>query len=429
MDESSKTTAQGEIIMKDNLFDIRIALARPDTYAISTDFTDRVMATVASSEILSAHVRNMSVNKKETFMMKLRHLPKFAIIAIAIGALLLLAGTTYAVVQTIKDVNVDQSGTNKFGREQLQVTFNGCEDQQQRGTTYEVKRGSNLSAEDGVKVLEARCQLDVIEKWVANDTKSQQIMGDRAGASVYIGIGGVDTVDTIGTGSITLKMAGEKGLPQDTRFVEDGNLIDKSDIKPGDSVMYFNPHFYSFSFRSTDSTPTDSIVVFKLPLDARYYNLDYQSYVTSRGPCMSNPTRTCLIASNINHTILIVEYGGAFHTIDEREDTKQLQGIVKSYDDQSIKLDVGEGVIYTLETPHNVVDKYNTSTVYGLASLDGIYAKTDPEALKIKVGDSLDIYYLESSSESSHTISWGMALTIGLMVERIPNNLDVLQKY
>ena len=173
MDASSKTTAQGEIIMKDNLFDIRIALARPDTYAISTDFTDRVMATVASSEILSAHVRNMSVNKKETFMMKLRHLPKFAIIAIAIGALLLLAGTTYAVVQTIKDVNVDQSGTNKFGREQLQVTFNGCEDQQQRGTTYEVKRGSNLSAEDGVKVLEARCQLDVIEKWVANDTKSQ----------------------------------------------------------------------------------------------------------------------------------------------------------------------------------------------------------------------------------------------------------------
>ena len=415
--------------MKDNLFDIRIALARPDIYAINTDFTDRVMAAVTTSEILSTHIRKMSVNKKETFIMKLRHLPKFTIVAIAVGALLLLAGTTYAVVQTIHSVTVNQSGTNKFGREQLNVRFDGCKDQEERGSTYEIKRGSNLSAEDGVKVLEARCQLDVVEKWVTNDPKSQEIMGGRSGASTLVGIGGANTVEAIGNGSITFKGAGEKELPQDTRFVEDGNLIKHSDIKPGDSVIYFNPHFYSFSFKSTDGTPTDSIVVFKLPLDAQYYNLDYQSYVTSRGPCMSNPSRTCLIASNINHTVLIVEYGGAFHTINESEDTKQVQGVVKSYDDQSIKLDVGEGVIYTLETPHNVVDKYNGSTVYGLASLDGIYAKTDPEALKIKVGDSLDIYYLEASSESSHTISWEMALTIGLMVERIPNNLDVLQKY
>jgi hypothetical protein len=82
-----------------------------------------------------------------------------------------------------------------------------------------------------------------------------------------------------------------------------------------------------------------------------------------------------------------------------------------------------------LKTPHNVVDKYNDSTVYGLASFDNIYANTDPEALKIKVGDSLDIYYLEESDESAHTITWANTLTIALMVERIPDNLQTLRKY
>jgi hypothetical protein len=67
--------------------------------------------------------------------------------------------------------------------------------------------------------------------------------------------------------------------------------------------------------------------------------------------------------------------------------------------------------------------------VYTLAGFDNIYAKTSPEDLKIKAGDSLNIYYLESTDEFSHDLSWNQISAIGLMVERTPKNLEILQKY
>ncbi len=400
--------------------------ARPAGYPVNRAFTDRVMSAVASTEILSQHVRKMSVNKKETLIMRLRHLPRLATIAVAIGTLAVLAGTAYAIVHTITSrapVSITESGENEFGRQQLKVSFDGCKTQKDEGTTYELKRGSNLTLEDGARVLQAHCETDSIREWLSKD---MQIKDDPAtfpvaGLSLW-----TDKIQAITNSNLQLK---NRDLPlrSDTRVVESGKVVDKNNLKVGDAIMYFDPS-------SPDIYPkkdfiSKAVIIFRLRLDVKYYGLELQSYVNARAACMSNLALTCLISNSINQTTLNVTAGRAQQSLSETRATKNLQGKVMSYDANSIRLDVGKGLLYTVQTPRNVIDQYNQSTVYGLTSFDSIYAKTDPEDLKIKIGDSLDVYYLEAESESTRTLSWDQVLTVNLMVERTVKDLDVLQKY
>jgi hypothetical protein len=419
--------------MKDIILDAYIIAARPKgSKSANTAFTDRVMASITSNEIFSAAIRKTSVNKKETLFMKLRHLPKIAIIAIAIGALLFVVGTTYAVVQTVShlsQVKVNKSGTNEFGRQQLTVEFDSCEAQKKEGTTYELKRGSNLSAEDGAKVLQAQCDMDIITSWIQNDPRSKEKMGGdrgliRFGSTLSL----ADKVKSLEGKKLTLERH-EKTLSDNVRVVENNKEVPLESVKPGDTVIYFVPTQYKDMYDANNAEEADGAIIFKLSLPVRYYSLDYRSYVHVRSACDGNPERVCLKSNHINQTYLIVTNGGGLPSMSDKRTPRNVQGRVVSYDANSIKLDVGKGVIYTIQTPRNIIEQYNQNKVYTLAGFDNIYANTSPEDLKIKIGDSLDIYYLEPSSEFATDLSWDEIGTIGLMVERTVKDLSVLQKY
>ena len=331
--------------MKDIIFDTRIIAARPEC-AQNTDFTDRVMAVVSSDEIFSAVIRKTSVTKKETLLMKIRHLPKIAVIALAIGALLLVAGTTYAVVRTVSNltqVKVNQSGTNEFGREQLTVEFDSCDAQKKEGTTYELKRGSNLSAEDGKKVLQAKCDIDVVTAWIRKDPRSVEKMGgtDRALFRMVGSLNTADKVRSVQNNKLVLERR-EKALPDNVRVVENNKVVPLESIKPGDTVLYFIPAQYE---GLGESEEIDGMVIFKLPLPVEYYSTEYRSYVHARSACDGNPERTCLQSNGINHTILTVAHGGALPVMNDSRAPRTVQGKVVSYGAGSIKLDVGKGVV------------------------------------------------------------------------------------
>jgi hypothetical protein len=431
MDKPRQNTAKGEASMKDIKFDAQIAAARPENYNAGNEaFTDKVMAQVASNEIFSQVIRKTSVTKKETLLMKIRHLPKIAIIAAILGALLFLAGTTYAIVQTVSKpspVTVKESGVNEFGREQLSIEFDSCDTQKKNGTTYELKRGGNLSAEDGAKVLRATCDIDRIKAWIENDPRSKELLGTWNARSLWLP-NDATTVTRIENNTLTLKNGERERSEQvhaDARVFEGDTPISLSAIQPGDTIFYFAPARYPRNAPNQEA----GHAIFKLPLEARYYGIDFRSYVHARAACDGNPERTCLKSNSINQTNLMVTYGGTQTYLGDPRASRAIQGRIVSYDATSIKLDVGHGVIYTVQTPHNVVEHYNQQTVYGLAAFDGIYAKTNPEDLKIKVGDSLDIGYLEAANEFSKELSWNKVTGVNLMVERTVKDLDVLQKY
>lgn len=407
--------------MKHFDFDALILAAKPADYIGNRAFTDKVMAEVQHPEIFSAAIRNINVTKKETFIMKLRHLPKVAIVAIAIATVALLTGTTYAIVKTVQEVSnvkVSTTSTNEFGRKQLQVTFEQCALTNNDDTTYELKEGSGLSAEDGIKALQANCEMTLISDWIRKDVLSDN------NAPVFL-LDQADTITAINDTTITLKKMGERPLPQTAKTFLRTTAIERSELKVGDTVIY--PDFTSSIY--APYTVSDQVMVFQVTQPVAYYEMSIQSYVNPRGPCLNNPDRTCLKSNHINQATLLVTYGGGQPSIGQTRTIKYVQGRVVSYDASKITLDVGKGVIYTVQTPMNIIDRYNQGTVYGLAAYDTSYAKTDPEALKITAGDSLNIAYMEDEAAASHDLNWSDVTAVTLMVERIPNNLDVLKKY
>ncbi len=103
-----------------------LAEARSKKYTSNHAFTDKVMDSLQPSAIFTKQMRRMNVNKKETFIMRFKHLPRMAAISLAFGALILLTGTTYAVVKTVENltqVKVNQTGINASGREELNVNL------------------------------------------------------------------------------------------------------------------------------------------------------------------------------------------------------------------------------------------------------------------------------------------------------------------
>ena len=420
--------------MRNERFEAAIIVARPQQYKPSTAFTDAVMRAIAGGEIMTSHIRKTSGIKKETLLMKLRHLPKFAIVILAICALFIAAGTTYAVVETVKKLNavtIDSSGKNEFGRQQLQVSFDSCEEEKKRGTTYELKQDSGLSAEDGAKVLQARCEMNVVLSWIEHDEQSKRLMN-----GVHSSLGfvmaffpqSVRKIEAVSDTSITFEHD-EAPLPANSRVVVDNHVAAGEAVKPGDSVFYFNPSFQVVRGDTPATASAEGIVLFKLGLERRYYDNELQSYVKTRSACRENPSLTCLKASNINHVTLIVTRGGYTPRLHDDTPQRELQGRVVSYADASIVLDVGGGKLYTIHTQSNIIQKYNMSTVYGLAAFDTIYSKTNPEDLKIKTGDTLEINYSEQKGIYSSDISWEQLGTVQLMVERTVKDISVLRKY
>lgn len=417
--------------MKDMRFDAQIAAARPERYSAGNEaFTDKVMAKITSREIVSQALRTANAAKKETLLMRIRHLPKVAIVAIALGALLFLAGTTYAIVETVSNlspVTLKESSVNEFGREQVHVEFDSCDTQKKNGTTYELKRGSDLSAEDGAKVLQATCDIDRIKTWIENDARSKELLGAWNARSLWLP-NDVTTVTRIENNTLTLQNGAQERSEQvhaDARVFEGDTPISLGDIQPGDTIFYFAPARYQRNAPNQEQ----GHVLFKLPLEARYYSIDFRSYVHARSACDGNPERTCLKSNGINQTNLMVTRGGTQTYLGDPRASRATQGRVVSYDAASIRLDVGKGVVYTIQTPHNVVEHYNQQTVYGLAAFDSIYAKTNPEDLKIKIGDSLDIGYLEAADEFGKELSWNKITGVSLMVERTIKDSELLQKY
>lgn len=202
--------------------------------------------------------------------------------------------------------------------------------------------------------------------------------------------------------------------------------MDKKTLKPGDTVLYLAPRKPGVP-RSAGSA--EHVTVFKLNLDAKYYNLEMESYIRARQTCMNNAPQTCIVSNHINTVHLSVAMGGAAPSRNDSLVGKVIQGKVVSWNNHEIRLDVGEGIIYTFHTYSNIIDTYNQTTVYSLKSLDTIYAKTDPEALKIGIGDSLEIGYVEPKDEAAHTLEWSQIGGVDLMVERTVKDISVVRKY
>lgn len=397
----------------------KLALARPATVQ-NQKFTDAVMARIANSEINPIATRTTNEPQTKGLFMKLRTLPLAALVAlIAVGALT-LSGAAYATVKLIESLSYTSS-TNEHNRTVIDFTDLSCPplrigNDVDHITRYEIKKDSGLSAEDAYYAVQARCEMDQIDQ-------TQGFMP---------AILNIATVTKLDNDAITLRF--ENGtedhyrLSQHISYVNPLKTITRNDITIGSTVGF--RHTAALDTPASPTTnpeerPISTIILYSHP--AKYYG-DYQQYIRPVKQCRNNPGMDCVVPSSYNHVTLLLSYGGTYSYEQMGEDDfKQLQGKLVSYDATRFTLE-NNGQRVTFQTPYNIIEEYNQTGVYRLASMNEVYARTDPEALKIEIGDTLGVYtYLQQSGQSE--IPWSQTGSIELMVERAPHNIDVLRKY
>lgn len=353
--------------------------------------------------------------------MKVQHLPRIAVVAIAIVSVLALATVTYAAVKTVETlskVSVVSSTQSEYGRKQFTATSKECKGLS--NATFELQKNVPMTAQDGASVLEARCDLALVSNWLAANVENSAQL-----PSIYSSR--PDTVMAIDATSVTLQKSGRRALAAFTNILRVATPASANDLKVGDTVFAYPDGPISMNSQSV-RPGVDALFIVTQP--AKYYASDMQSYVDERTACRNNLERQCLNQdTETTHTYLMVAKNDTPRAAGSAADYKEVQGQVVSYGNTQITLDTGGGVLYTIATPSNIIASYNQSGVYGLAKLDDIYSHTNPEDLKIAKGDSLSIDYLEDLPKSSPLIPWAQVLTINLLVQHSPEDSAVLVKY
>ncbi len=376
--------------------------------AVDHTFTKKVMSKVNQTSIEPLTERPI----KHGFMPVLRTMPTAALVAIIATAMIALGGATYATVKLVESLY--KPSVNQHNRTVIDINSLTCPDingTPNDFTRFEIKKGSGLSAEDAYHTVLAKCEMMQISHDLNKEYNFAFIMSANPLKQL------TDTTITITHGE-PINQDQTTQLEPNAYFRDRNGLIKKTDLKPGDTVaiMYGDP---------TDGEVSAKGVV-KLSGQAKYYG-QYQEYIRPIKQCKNNPGMDCAVASNINHTILVLDYGG--HEFDHLkfDEYKEMQGKVVAWDNTSFTLE-NNGHKLRFLTAYNVIDTYNTTGVYKLKTMDYVYAATNPEDLKVKVGDTLGISsYWQNDGQTE--IPWDQIGTIELMVERIPNNLDYLQKY
>lgn len=412
--------------MKDYRFDALISAARTKHYKARSSFTDRVMSLVQSPEILSAHVRKMNVTKKETFIMKLNHLPKFAIVAIALGALLVFSTGVYAAYQLLwpkPHAEVSTMTTSVSGRNEVSIPFSQC------GNTtmaqrYELKKNATITPDQIAGVVQAQCELQAITSW-ANETYrqdnryGQQPPQNKPYNLKQLNFPVATKIKSRDSSSITftgLEKYGQNDatfkLTKDIRYIANGVDVTADKITETDPVVYISmqtirmtpqPGCNDKHCGSTGNVAGNTllaIVKLNLPIE-NYDQLAWQS-LTERATCNGNEADTCL-TGNIGAIDLYTNMG----TTIEGGIPKEIQGVITQINGATFMLRSSSGAIFTVTPRDDLISDYNSNRA----------SKYNNQ--KVKVGSNLSVRYYEKEHEHSKNLTTEKVMWVTLQLEMV----------
>lgn len=422
MDAPRKSSTKGEIIMSRPDLDRRIVAARPDTSSSNADFTDAVMSKINNNEIFSASIRNMDVTKKETFMMKLKTLPKFAMIAVALGALLLLSGTAYAAYQLLwakPHVELTELTTSTSGREEAILSTKQCGPSEAQ--RYELKKGAPITADRIPAIVQAQCEMQAIQTW-AYDTYGNNPTSEPKNGEPYDHTSAVvpmaTKVEKLEGDTITFASNDRYNQPAVTYtkssnviYIVDGKESNASAIHVGDTVAYVLKTTLRLTKNesgeySGGGMPEETLVaVVKLSMPFEDYDQFAWQSLTEREICYGNPDDLCL--TGYSGAIDIYMRSGNPDFSSGEILTKEIQGVITQINGNTFTLKSSSGSLFTITTPKDEIANFNTNR------------SAEYSNIKIKVGSTVSVHYTEKESEHSKTIGSDKVFWFSLKLEMV----------
>jgi len=421
----------------DTRFDALIAAARPEKSHPRAEFTDRVMQSIASPEILSSQIRRMNDTKKETFIMKLRHLPKFAIVAIAVGALLLLSTGVYATYQLLwpkPEVTVSAPTTSQNGREEVAISFAQCGDTAM-AQRFELKRNAIITSDQIAGVVKGQCELKAIGAWSEKEFGSEirnrmlphgtEPYDNEYARPSMASLLTSRSATSLTFGGLEKYHQSEKTLPttENVRYFADGMQVKASDIAENSPVVYIVKYREHMTPKpgcdnthcSISSTllGEELLAVVKLSLPFENYDqLAWQS-LTEKMVCTGNEADTCL-TGYIGGIDLFMGSDAKLNV--DGFVYKEIQGVITKIEGPTITIRSSSGTLFTLVPGKDIVNEFNTTRTQHYNNR------------KIEVGNSVGVRYYEPKDKHEKTLTSRNIAYISLQLEMVSKG-DPLNAY
>lgn len=392
--------------MKYDNFERKIIASRPNGYEMNHSFADKVMEKINHPEILSNRIRTMNVTKKETFMTKLKHLPKIAVVAIVLGAILILSGTAYATYQLFwakPSVHLEQLTTSTSGREEAILSTNECGPL--TAQHYELKKGATITADRIPAIVQAQCELKSIDSWaqsVYQDVSTPQPKDGSPYDETFARVSMATHLQSIQKDSITFAAIDKYQMPATTfatspsvKYIVNGKEDSLSSIHTGDVVAYVVTSKLHLTQTkdggySGGGMPAQTLVaVVKLSMPFEDYDqLAWQS-LSERSPCYGNPDDNCIAGG-----ASIDLYMGGSSKIPEGTMMKEIQGVVTAFDGPTVTIKSSSGTLFRVTTPTDVITDYNVNK-----------AAQHYNNQKVIIGSSIDVNYTEAEDQHATDIN------------------------
>lgn len=330
-----------------------------------------------TTQLFVARTMDIVYNLKPRRNWRLSHLSKPALIALAIAALALISGTAYAIYTFWAQpaAHTQSMQQNQYGRTQAIIDLHDCF-QQPGSATFEVKKGSDLTAQDIANTVQAQCETKAIESWghslKPNVNHTTEDINITPGSELADINGAVFTVNFDGAGNSS------ETANKDTVFVDKGFKTNKSAFKKGDAVILISDNTYGPQYGSPLTSTLLAVV--KLSLPAKYYSAAMQNSLAERTPCAGNIADTCL-DGGASIDVWPRGEGSNDSAPAPVANSLRIQGQIVSHSGANFVLKSSSGALYHLTASRDVISEFNA-----------LYAPNYQNAT-ITVGDMLDVRY------------------------------------
>lgn len=359
-------------------------------------FTKRVM----SSIIHQAPVR-------KPIFIKIKHMSRFALATLTFCSIIATSGAAYAAYQMWLNptAKVQNTGQNQYGRDEFLATFSNCETA--ASALYEVKTDISLSEEEIAQLLQARCELDSVQRWA---NKSWGPSNPTLGINLSFEAFSVTTVDKSTINLHSSQFDTILGITKDTQFIANNMKTSADSISAGNVVIYVERDTYLPSGGSPTKRELMAIVKLELPIEA--YSVNRQSQITERTSCIGNSNESCINSASIdvyprnNEDVSIKTVNESLYRI---------QGELISNDGASFELKSSSGAIYKVTAPLDIISRFNSdnSADYNTS---------------ITIGDIISVQYFQNANDDHKTIQPQQIHSINLLIE-LTNKTDDFKKY
>ncbi|HTE22397.1 MAG TPA: hypothetical protein VK674_05145 [Candidatus Limnocylindria bacterium] len=373
-------------------------------------FVQKVMGSIRQERAFNQVLRESGATEKPSFITKLRHLPKLALIALAILTTLVLTGTAYAAYRLWLS---PQARTGSYqendNRKAAVIDLENCKNYGDQ-VTFELKRGSTLKPEEIDKVVQARCELDAIASWAGSTWKTELPASVQYSPSAL-------TVQDISPDTISLIEEGRDqrtfALNHETIFIQSGQPATKRDIKKGDALLTVVRYHYA---DENGGAPTSSelLALVKVELSAHYYSWRVQNQIAERAACIGNTQETCTHGSGVD--VFPRDEAMTLPYPRPTGETYEIQGEIVALEGKLFKLKGSSGKLYTVQTTEDVIGTFNENyaEAYG--------------GLTIEIGDMLVVRYAQDPEADHQAVRSGEVLAVQLVTEITDKNNN-LKKY